>query len=338
MTDRRRHWLEKAQVQATAAVALAAVYFLAWPLMRPWDVNGALTFLATGETTRLAMLLGIVALVSLFCAALTLQSRPEGAVLTVLVALAGLSFRSGQMRTLLWRWPQDPRGLFWLLALETLVLALVLLEVIVIVQLARALARQLWPRWVWAEKLPDGQQSGRQKEVSKHYRPFLSDVPFLRFFGQLLDALHEAGGRKTQARGAAQAANALLLELAVALVMLICTFRSSERGQIAFAVAASFFVGALVAHQAFPSRGALAFWIGPILLGLLVYVLGALTGVGGAGPTWHNAVVLAFGLPIRSALPIDWLTMGAGGALAGFWLSRRLHHARYHLGPEKEAA
>ena len=127
---------------------------------------------------------------------------------------------------------------------------------------------------------------------------------------------------------AAQMAGAALMELAVAVILMVFTFRSTDRGQVAFALAASFFVAALTAHYIFPVRCSLPFCVGPIFMGLVVFVLGTIGAGGAPGPAWHNALVVARSLELRAAMPVDWLCLGCGGAVAGFWLSRRLRYGR----------
>jgi hypothetical protein len=33
--------------------------------------------------------------------------------------------------------------------------------------------------------------------------------------------------------------------------------------------------------------------------------------------------------PYAYALPIDWMTVGEGGALLGYWVSQRIHEIRH---------
>jgi hypothetical protein len=110
-------------------------------------------------------------------------------------------------------------------------------------------------------------------------------------------------------------------------------FRSSQTGQIAFALAGSFFLAALIAHQVFPVPMTWPFWAPPLLLA--VVALGSGTGVSevagqAGGPEWFRSLMVARGLPVRAALPIHWLSMGVGGAIGGLWLSRRLHEGKAH--------
>ena len=79
MTPHFKHWLAKTQVEVTAAAGMAAMWFLAWPMLRPWDGDGALVFVPSGAYASLGVFAGIVLLVAVVCAVLTLGARPEGA-------------------------------------------------------------------------------------------------------------------------------------------------------------------------------------------------------------------------------------------------------------------
>jgi len=298
MSPLQRHWLEKLQVQVAGVGALAIGWFACWHLIKPWQPHGAISFLPHGDYAGLAVYAATAWGLSAACALMTLSARPEGALVATLAGMAGLGLRSGPMRMLLWQ-QQDPARLFSLLALETLALGAVLAGAAAIVALVRAAGRKALGRWVWSE--PEAEADGG-----------------------------EAGPRRRQVtmHPAVQMAGAGLMEMALALILLVYTFRSTDRGQVAFALAASFFLAALAAHCVFPIRRSLPFWLGPIVMALAVFSLGS-TGVAPtSGPTWHSALMVARDWPLRAALPVDWLAMGGAGATAGFWISRRMHDAR----------
>ncbi len=296
MSHHKRHLLEKVQVQVAAAAALAVVYFLIAPALGPWELGGATAFVPMGDYGRLAVFAVVVWAISAGCAALTLSARREGALLATLVAVAGFSFASGPMRMLLWRREGDFARLFALLSAEVLALAAIVLVAMVVIALVRAGLHRLAPKLAWKYPSPAANSADNQTG-------------------------------KTQVM---YAAGAVIMELAVAMLMLIITFRSTDRGQIAFALAASFFVAALAAHQTFPIRTVVPVWFGPILMAVLVFALGWVGAGGGSGlgPAWQSALMAARNLPLRAALPIDWMSFGASGAVAGFWLSSRMKEAR----------
>ena len=104
--------------------------------------------------------------------------------------------------------------------------------------------------------------------------------------------------------------------------MIACLLRSADRGQIIFALFASFFVASLAGHYACPTRyGSLAVLL-PLAFGVATYLLAGAAGVGGPPQGWIDV-----GLYAR-ALPVDWLTAGSGGAILGCWTSQRMHEAK----------
>ena len=301
MKPETQHLVEKFQVRVAAALAGAVSWWAIWCLVRPYDSQAAWVFFANGSFPRLMVLAAMVWAMAAACAMLTLSSRAEGALVATLVGVAAMSVRSGPMRNLLGTgWEGKTGSLFMLLAGELLVMALVLAAAVLIVHLVRALARPLLPRWSWtAPQLEPGPAAGKEAESDQpQRRPVL-----------------------------VQMAGFLAVELAVAMVLLVVTFRSTETGQIAFALAASFFVAAFAAHMAFPIRSSIPCWLGPIIMGVLILMLGALGDFSGPGPFWRRAMMVASQLPLRAALPVHWLGLGCGGALAGFWACCRFREA-----------
>ena len=112
------------------------------------------------------------------------------------------------------------------------------------------------------------------------------------------------------------------LGLVVALVLLMLLMRSSDRGQILFALLAAFLSASAIAHQVFPTPHSIVVWGMPMLVAIGLYALAAFTAGHGEG-AW-------IGLPkYAGALPVDWLTAGCGGALIGYWISERIHELRH---------
>lgn len=321
MSPQFKHWLEKAQVQATAVVAFTVMWFLGWPVVRPWDPQGALAFIPTGDWGALAVFAALVLALAVCCAVATLSTRQAGALLAVLVGVAGLALHAKPMRALLWRAEDSAAGVFAALALEAVLMGIVLGAAAIVIAIVRGIFRITVPKWVWSEPPEEDMSATKaEKDEALQKRGLL---------GLLMASLRPA---KVKAR---HVLACLLMELAVATIMLVITFRSTDRGQIAFALVASFFVSALVAHQAFPVRASAACWLGPIIMAVIVFLIGAVAAGSPDPPIWHSALMVPEKLPLRAALPVDWLALGGAGAVGGFWLSRRLHHARLHHRQEK---
>ena len=321
MKPQVRHWVEKLQVRLAAVAAAAAGWWGIWRLVAPADRENAWVFLPVGGYAQLAVFAALVAALAAGCALVTLSGRAEGALLATLTGVAAVSVRSGPMRTLLWQWEDRLGELFGLLAVEMVALVGVLVVALVVIHLLRLLARPLCRSWCWTEPAPPQDQAdpnpgprgetGRRARADRHAAPL-----------PLVKRLLWAGGF-------------LAMELAVAMILLVLTFRSQETGQIAFALAASFFGAAFVAHLAFPIRCSVPAWLGPVLLGVVVYLLGSMGRFTGPGPAWHEAMMVAAKVPLRAALPVHWLGLGCGGAVAGFWASRRFREAPEEARPAR---
>jgi len=316
-----RHWLEKAQVQLAAVAALAAMWFFGWPLVLPWDPQGPLTFIPDGAYGSLGGFVALVWALSALVAVATLSARAEGALLAVLVGVCGLSLHCGQMRALLWERGGGLSATFAAMGLEAVVMGVVLAGSALIIWLVRGIARRIAPRWVWSDppEAPadpgptrkDGPATGRER-----FEAPSSLMTLIR------SALRPA--KVTAVHTLA----CLVMEIAMAIILLVLTFRSSDRGQIAFALAASFFLAAWFAHQTFPVRFSAACWLGPPILSVAVFMLGTMQPTSQDPSVWHDAVMVAGNLPLRAALPVDWLAFGGAGAVGGFWLSRRYNYSK----------
>lgn len=311
MTLQHRHLLEKVQVAAAAALGLVISYYLFWPLVRSLDPQAPLTFLPAGQWQRLGLMAVLACLMAAMTGLLTVSSRPESGILAALVALAATTLRSGPMRDLLWASPpKDYPPLFGVLSMETLTLVAVLVAMLPVARLARLLAGRLLPRWTW----PDTSEAEAEMER---------------------ESLRRLPGSPVMARVLSHA-GLLAVEIVLAGFLLMLTFRSDDRGQVAFALAASFFVGSLAAHQLFPLRSSILLLIAPLLVGAIVFALGWSGGLASGTPPWRGAMMVAQGVPLRAAVPMDWLTLGVSGAVAGLWVSRRIHEARRY--EQQEAA
>lgn len=303
---RKFHWLEKLQVQLASAVALGIVYFGLYRYFRPWDPDAAIAFLPYGSFAQLALLAGVVWGLAAVAALLTTHSRPEGAMVAALIGASGFALRSPPMRTLLWQQPDGYRGLFLQLVGETALLAVVMLVAVAIIAGVRRAIAAVKPEWVWqnpmagaspASKQPGGE--GRRTAGSSTGR-FVSD-----------------------------SACCMGLGLVVSVVLVLVLLRSPDRGQVIFSLLAANLLGVLVAHQVFPARTTVAAWLAPMLVGMAFYVLAAVSSIHSGPNAWASVDLTA------TALPIDWMTAGAGGGVLGYWISERIHELKHFENQEK---
>ncbi|MHC4718102.1 MAG: hypothetical protein ACYS5V_14105 [Planctomycetota bacterium] len=304
MTPETQHLAEKIQVRVAAVLAGLISWWAIWCLVRPMDSQAAWVFFVDGAYSRLAVFAAMVWALAAGCAALTLSARAEGAIAATLVGVAAMGVRSGPARNLLGPREGEIGTVFARLACELLVMAAVLAVAVIIIHVIRALARPLLPGWSWRGPPGEGEPV-KGKPAGKA----------------------GAGGSVAGGSALVPLAGFVAMQLAVAMVLLVVTFQSAETGQIAFALAGSFFVASFVAHLAFPIRSSIPCWVGPVIMGVLVLALGAIGDFGGPGPMWRRAIMVASRLPLRAALPVHWIGLGCGGAVAGFWASCRFREA-----------
>ena len=112
--------------------------------------------------------------------------------------------------------------------------------------------------------------------------------------------------------------------------LLLVLLQSGQRGQVIFSVLASFLLAALIAHQLYPVPLSIIPMAAPIILGTAFYILAAKAVQGPSHGAWMTVPLYA------NVLPIDWITLGCGGVMIGFWLSSRIHETRYLEQQEEE--
>ena len=336
MNHQRLYGLEKILVQATALAGLLAVYFGFGAALRSWDPTAPITFVPTGGYSRALTFAAMVWVLAAACAVVTISARAEGTLLAVLAGVAGVSLKSPPVRALFWTSGRSVRGVLGAFVLEILLLAAVLFVAVLVIGAVRKLISLVRPGWVWRnplDDLTDQQRKTIRDALSREKKSssLLDARPGLPRPGGTLGALFPlVGMRRSEGTGDAAARRELLVRSAmclatamlIAMVMVLLLMKSAQRGQIIFALAVSFGVGMLVAHQFFPTPLSILAWLAPFPAAAALYGLGAIS-VTPAGPlTWTMVPYYA------RALPVDWLAAGAGGALLGFWISSRIHELR----------
>ncbi|MBI5724725.1 MAG: hypothetical protein HZA50_12250 [Planctomycetes bacterium] len=309
MDHKRHHWLEKTQVELETIAAVLAVYFFAWPAIRPPDPAMPLAFVSAGGWSgagKFALMFVLLALVS---AVATIKARAEGAALVCLIGAGGLSLRSSSAIGLMQISEDRLGGLFWQMLLEMAMMAAALAAAVAIIDLIRRQVFRRSPGLIWISPLD---KAAEKKEK-------FADNPLWNL-GQGKTLTGIGAGLADRGANVLKACGCLLISLALGLVITMLFIQSADRGQILFAMFAGFFLSALAADQFCPTRIALAAWCSPIPAGILLYLISAVN-TAGRGQTWTS--VNAYGL----ALPIDWLTFGCGGAVLGAWVSQRIRES-----------
>ncbi len=338
MSHQATHRFEKLQVQLATLAALAAVYLLAAPAMTPADPQSALAYLAYGRAGTLLDLALLVWGTAAVAAVATVKSRAHGPLVVALLAAGGLSLRSSQFRSLVWLEPDSMRGVFIGLIGEMAIMAGIVVVAAFIVDLVRSLLSKLHPALAWNDPLAAMTEEERKRAMRENVddtyvlagaaETSLIYSGLVRLIGVLRhgrpDRVSSKRGRMVM-RSLYTAGTAILVALVLLMLLMKCPYGQhpdAQRGQVLFAIFVSCLVGTLVAHWTFPTPYSVVAWIIPLVLGTLAYLLGSVSSITTGMNSWMN-------IPIYSAaLPIDWMTIGAGAAVLGFWFSSRMHEAR----------
>ncbi|NLF30057.1 MAG: hypothetical protein GX591_04120 [Planctomycetes bacterium] len=333
MSHERWHVIEKIQVQVAAVAALALVYAVAWRLVWPRDVSGTFALIATGRFGALAATAVLVWVLAAACAVLTVSARAEGAVLATLLGVMGLSMRSAPIRLLVIAYGDSPGRLMVALAVEIACLAVILLGALAIIGAVRAVLLPICPTWLRPGRAD--QEDDSQGEPSIAQRRLAEESVLKRMANMALGIKPSSVAQRPSPGDRLTAiVGAFGITLLVGWLLLIVTLREAqgvERGQILAALASSFLLSALLADQLMPARLSLPHLAAPLVLAVGVYLHAR--GLQPAGPlTWLHVPDLA------TALPIDWLCAGCGGAVGGYWISSRIREARHATAAAETAA
>ncbi|HUT60164.1 MAG TPA: hypothetical protein VNA25_20145 [Phycisphaerae bacterium] len=327
----RAHGLEKIQVQLAALAAVCVVYFVFSKAFEAWDPLAPVVFLPMGAYVQAAGFIGLLLAMAAVCAVLTISSRREGALLAVLIGAGGVSLHSPQARALFWLRPGGLSGVYGSMILEVVLFAGAVVLAAVVIDLIQTLIGRIRPGWLWRSPiadLPEKQLSALGK-AGPDGSVWIGGVEAL-FLNIVYGAVSHFGRKGTMkvrkesgaAHSAVRALACLGLGLLIAVVVLLLVLRSAERGQILFALALSFGAGVLISHQVFPTGFSAAAWLAPMIAAVFFYALAAFAPIPDTPQGWISVPLYA------RALPIDWLSAGAGGGLLGYWISWRIHELR----------
>jgi len=331
MSHERWHAIEKIQVQVAAAAALAFMYFVGWRLIHPTDVDGVVVFLPTFRIGSLALFALVVWAMAAATAVITVSARLEGAVLALLVGVAGASMRTEPMRRLVNRLEPNVAGLMISLAVEIVVLLVILAGAMAVIAVVREILGRLLPEWMVPMRRPSApveSADGAGRPWGRTLLTLLLGFGFVRTDMKThLMSLPAARNSKDKP-SALELTQTILIAFALTLLagllgmmLTLLAPDSVERGQILFALAISFFLAAWVVSYFVPAGFSAPYWSAPLVLAIVIYLKNC--WVAPDPPlTWARIGAMA------NILPVDWLTAGCGGAVGGYWLSCRLNEAK----------
>lgn len=113
-------------------------------------------------------------------------------------------------------------------------------------------------------------------------------------------------------------------------MLILC--RSDAKLQAGASVLISSLVATLITHRIFPLPQAIAYAMGPVLAGVLGYLLAYLSPAG-------LSIGVPSGLsgPLVRALPLDYATVGVAAAIYGVWMRRRTLRQQREASPQQPA-
>ena len=332
MEHKHHHWLEKLQVQFAGGTALALTFFIVGPMRGWWDPQWPTTFISTGSFGGLLQFMLLVWLLAAACAALTISARPEGALFATLVGAMGISMHSARIRALFWSHEASLTSVFVQLILELVVLFVIAVGAVHIIYRVRALMTRLLPNWMWKGRITaetvvaDPADALAARKKLKEFADGFSLVGGL--LGRILGPEGMpivSPGQEAKSRKAIMVCTISCLAATVlySSIMLMLLMRSTHRGQIVFALFASFLLATLIAHQQFATRFSVVSWGSALLTGVIFYML----AIASSGEVGANIWIKV--QPFARALPIDWMTAGGAGGVLGYWISERIHELRH---------
>jgi hypothetical protein len=295
---------------------VAVVYFFLASTVSPRDPKAGLSFVRDGNLAGGLWFSGVTLMFAALVGAVTVFIRPSGAMVVLLIGAGGLSVRSGPIRPWLWHMHDNLPAMYGGLILELLLGAVVLLLGSIILDLIRRLVGAVRPAWLWRHKNPQGQRmdaAGSFLKLPGSLAALVKGVFQLRSNWSIK--------KRTEPKDAVRALGCLTLTCVTGFVLVMLLAQSPNRGQILFALAASFFLAVLIGLHVSPTKYGSVVFAAPVLVGVLMYILGAVTSVNGSAMVWTKARYYA------QALPIDWLFAGGAGAMLGCFIWQRKQEA-----------
>ena len=318
MPYKRRHLLEKLQVELAAGAALAVMYLAVGPVLGWWDPEWPTTFVPSGAFAQMAGFAATVWILAAACALVTVSSRPEGALLATLVGAAGVSLHSSPIRTIFWQHEGALGLLFGMLIAEVLLLVVVLLVAEMVVFVVRTGVARWKPGWMWRGRVGPSGPSARAHGDSEPGAGLTLGGGLLRTILARKRLPGATGGRV-----GVVSVSCLGVSVLIGAILLMLLMQSSHRGQVVFSLFVSFLLAVMIAHQKFPTPFGAAAWISPILTAIVFYLLAAGASMETVPNSWTHVPFYA------RALPVDWMAAGGAGAVLGFWISERIHELRH---------
>jgi len=281
-------WSTRIRFAAAVVVSVALVSTIGFSPSRMWDPLGAVSLTVVRHPAWVFVKLAAVAAVAACLGTVIMDARlPDCGAFVSLVGLAYLPMRTAGMDYVMVRLqdgkaPAEAARLWFSLASETLAWAVVLVLTLLV---GRAVE-------LWLNAAPEGDTKAKKLSA-----------------GDLVPA---AGGKALLAVG---------LTAVIAATGIFLFAVTGDKGQVLFAVAVSFFLGAWASERAVGSSS--CFWqvLAAPVLAMAAYVY---TYYHPQRPAPYEGLLNIAPNNLVRALPIEYISAGGAGAIFGTWFSHRL--------------
>jgi hypothetical protein len=114
---------------------------------------------------------------------------------------------------------------------------------------------------------------------------------------------------------------ALGMQIGITGLLVLLFAQTDAKPQVLGAVFVASLVGAAITHHLYPVSPSPWFWVGPMFVGIVGYVI-VYVKLDPADPTWQTGHLTMALAGLARPLPIDYAAAGPAGAILGYWMGR----------------
>ncbi len=306
------HFPWSARIRFTAGIIISLALFmsLGMEILKPWDPFGAISLLLVSNTlTLIIRLLGILIAVGILSTIIISARLPFFGVFAAAVGMAWPISQTAGMDYLMVRLQvgkefENAQSLWAYLAFETILWAVVLLALIIVILLVED-----WLNKTFVDNKFDNKNATENNSITQSSAT-VQTIKTIFSSGNIFNGIIS------------------VISTAIFGVIFIGLFAASQaKGQIIFAVFAGMFLASLISEQITPTSHPIWQTISVILVALIAY-----------GYSWFHprpagleAVLHIAPNNLARVLPIEYIFIGAAGAIMGVWYSYRLRYSKDYV-------
>jgi hypothetical protein len=142
---------------------------------------------------------------------------------------------------------------------------------------------------------------------------------FLIALWMVLWRMAHAGGKGKSDVNYVNGITAMITQMVATGIVILILCQSEAKNQVLAGVGIASYIGSVVAYKFTPVRPSIWYWVGPMLAGLVGYILAAMGQDSGLSIGSPAGAFAALARP----LPIDYASVGTAGAILGYWMMRK---------------